>query len=63
VAAREAVGKTPSAGRYLPLYVAKMLVEGRYHGLLEDHSDEIKEHNYGHRILMQFPIVDTINRG
>jgi hypothetical protein len=43
-------------GRYLPLYLAKFLVESRYRGLLEDHSDEITEHSYGHRILMQFPV-------
>jgi len=48
-----------SSGRYLPLYLAKMLVEGRYHGLLEDHSDEITGHAYGHRILMQFPTVSS----
>jgi hypothetical protein len=47
-----------NTGRYLPLYLAKMLVEGRYHGLLEDHSDEITERNYGHRILMQFPAAN-----
>lgn len=46
-----------NTGRYLPLYLAKMLVEGRYHGVLEDQSDEIKEYNYGHRILMQFPSI------
>ena len=44
-----------NSGRYLPLYLAKMLVEGRYRGLLEDHSDEIKDRTYGHRIVMQFP--------
>lgn len=44
-----------NAGKYLPLYLAKMLVEGRYHGLLQDYSDEITEHTYGHRILMQLP--------
>lgn len=44
-----------TSGRYLPLYLAKMLVEGRYQGFLDDHSDEITEHSYGHRILMQFP--------
>lgn len=45
------------AGRYLPLYLAKMLVEGRYHGTLEDHSDEgdLKDLPYRHRIVMQFP--------
>jgi ActR/RegA family two-component response regulator len=44
-------------GRYLPLYLAKMLVEGRYHGTLEDHSDDddIKDRTYGHRIVMRFP--------
>ncbi|MDT4896473.1 MAG: hypothetical protein QOH25_1550 [Acidobacteriota bacterium] len=44
------------AGRYLPLYLAKMLVEGRYHGTLEDHSDDedLKDRSYGHRIVMQF---------
>ena len=50
-----------NTGRYLPLYLTKMLVEGRYHGLLEDHSDEIKDHNYGHRILMQFPTVKKLD--
>jgi hypothetical protein len=47
--------KAKSIGRYLPLYVAKMLVEGRYLGVLEDRSDEIREHTYGNRIVMQFP--------
>ncbi|MGA9994546.1 MAG: response regulator [Pyrinomonadaceae bacterium] len=44
-------------GRYLPLYLAKMLVEGRYHGSLRDQSDDedIKDLKYGHRIVMQFP--------
>lgn len=45
-------------GRYLPLYVAKMLVEGRYLGVLEDRSDEISGHTYGNRIVMQFPPND-----
>lgn len=49
-----------NAGRYLPLYLAKILVEERYHGLLEDRSDEIEEHCYGHRILMQFPAMDEM---
>jgi DNA-binding NarL/FixJ family response regulator/gas vesicle protein len=44
-----------NSGRYLPLYLAKMLVEGRYQGFLNDHSDEITEHSYGHRIVMQLP--------
>jgi DNA-binding response OmpR family regulator len=44
-----------SRGRYLPLYLAKMLVEGRYDGLLQDCSDEIEDRSYGHRILIRFP--------
>ncbi|MET0621585.1 MAG: response regulator [Pyrinomonadaceae bacterium] len=51
----------PTSGRYLPLYLAKMLVEGRYRGQLEDHSDEIIAHDYGHRIVMQFPISSEVN--
>ena len=50
-----------NTGRYLPLYLAKMLVEGRYHGILQDHSDEITEHSYGHRILMQFPLANQLH--
>ena len=42
-------------GTYFPLYLVKMLVEGRYHGLLRDQSDAITEHPYGHRIVMQLP--------
>jgi hypothetical protein len=53
-------GNRLNSGRYLPLYLAKMLVEGRYRGLLEDHSDEIKERSYGHRIVMQFPAATGI---
>lgn len=53
---REAGSMVKSVGRYLPLYVAKMLVEGRYLGVLEDRSDDIKEHVYGNRIIMQFPV-------
>jgi CheY-like chemotaxis protein len=43
--------------RYLPLYLAKVLVEGRYHGTLKDHSDDedIKNLSYRHRIVMRFP--------
>jgi ActR/RegA family two-component response regulator len=49
--------KRKPVGRYLPLYLAKMLVEGRYHGTLEDRSDEddLKDLSYRHRIVMQFP--------
>ena len=57
VAAAEGGRKQKLTGRYLPLYLAKMLVEGRYHGTLEDHSDDedLKDLTYGHRIVMQFP--------
>jgi CheY-like chemotaxis protein len=51
-------GPYPQTGRYLPLYLAKMLVEGRYLGRLEDHSDEIKGQRYGHRILLQLPAAN-----
>ena len=43
-------------GRYLPLYLAKMIVEGRYQGSLQDQSNQIAGRNYGHRIQMQFPL-------
>jgi hypothetical protein len=56
----ERAGKEPPlSGRYLPLYLAKMLVEGRYRGILEDHSDEITDKGYGHRVLMYFPRVNA----
>lgn len=42
-------------GRYLPLYLAKMIVEGRYQGVLQDQSNQITDRNYGHRIWMQLP--------
>lgn len=61
VAATTPANSHLNTGRYLPLYLAKMLVEGRYHGVLEDHSDEITERNYGHRILMQFPVVNKLD--
>lgn len=54
----EDAARTPRTGRYLPLYLAKMLVEGRYRGRLEDHSDEIKGQGYGHRIIMQLPAMN-----
>jgi DNA-binding NarL/FixJ family response regulator len=50
-----------NSGRYLPLYLAKMLVEGRYQGFLDDHSDDITEHSYGHRIVMQLPAAIRLN--
>jgi CheY-like chemotaxis protein len=58
-AAEAAAGKREGRpeGRYLPLYLAKMLVEGRYNGTLEDHSDDddLKDLTYGHRVVMRFP--------
>lgn len=54
----EIVGR--AGGRYLPLYLAKMLVEGRYHGTLSDQSDGITDRNYGHRILMQLPVSTRV---
>lgn len=41
-------------GVYLPLFLAKMLVEEKYGGWLDDQSDEI-ESNLGHRLVMSFP--------
>lgn len=54
---RKEKGEGKPEGLYLPLYLAKMLVEGRYHGTLEDHSDDadMRDRSYGHRIVMQFP--------
>lgn len=40
-------------GLYLPLYLAKMLIEEKYGGWLDDQSDEI-EGEIGHRIVMRF---------
>ena len=37
---------------YLPLYLAKTLVEEKYHGWFEDKSDEM-EGEVGHRLVMQ----------
>jgi len=51
-----------NAGRYLPLYLAKVLVEGRYHGSLSDRSDDITGRTYGHRVVMQLPKVESALR-
>jgi DNA-binding NarL/FixJ family response regulator len=40
-------------GLYLPLFLAKMLVEEKYGGWLDDRSEEI-EGEIGHRIVMRF---------
>jgi hypothetical protein len=59
---QERKGEAPQLqGRYLPLYLVKILVEARYHGLLKDLSDEIAEHPYGHRILVQLPAANHVN--
>jgi len=42
-------------GLYLPLFLAKMLVEVKYKGSLQDRTDEL-ETGDGHRFLMTFPI-------
>lgn len=56
--------RSPSnRGRYLPLYLAKTLVEGRYNGVLEDHSDEIEDHSDGHRIVMHLPVLKKPDGG
>ena len=54
------VAESPTSGRYLPLYLTKMLVEGRYRGLLEDYSDEMTEQSYGHRVVMHFPALNKM---
>jgi DNA-binding NarL/FixJ family response regulator len=42
-------------GLYLPLFLAKMLVEVKYTGSLRDASDDLEAPN-GHRFVMSFPI-------
>lgn len=46
--------KISNAGLYLPLYLTKMLVEGKYRGWVEDRSEDI-EGPFGNRILVRFP--------
>lgn len=48
-----------SAGLYLPLYLVKMLVEGKYGGTVEDHSDEISG-VHGNRIVIKFPNSESV---
>jgi CheY-like chemotaxis protein len=45
-------------GVYLPLYLAKALVEEKYSGRLEERSDEM-EGDIGHRFVMQFQPVES----
>ncbi len=44
-------------GLYLPLYLAKMLVEVKNNGLLEDRSDDL-DSKIGHRFVLSFPIKE-----
>jgi hypothetical protein len=45
-------------GLYLPLYLAKMLVEEKYGGRLDDESDEM-EGEIGHRLVMRFSLAKS----
>jgi DNA-binding NarL/FixJ family response regulator len=45
----------PGPGLYLPLYLAKVLVEEKYGGWLEDKSDEMQG-EIGHRLVMRFTL-------
>ncbi len=47
-------------GLYLPLFLAKMLVEVKYKGSLRDRTDEMETAN-GHRFVMSFPAGDEIS--
>ncbi|HEY9282878.1 MAG TPA: response regulator [Pyrinomonadaceae bacterium] len=44
-------------GLYLPLYLAQMLVEEKYGGVLDDKSDDL-EGDVGHRLVMRFDSLD-----
>jgi len=44
-------------GLYLPLYLAKMLVEVKNKGLLEDRSDDL-EGKIGHCFVISFPVTE-----
>lgn len=48
--------KAERPGLYLPLYLAKTLVEVKNNGSLEDRSDLV-EGKLGHRFVMKFPIT------
>jgi DNA-binding NarL/FixJ family response regulator len=50
---RRAEAGEPRPGLYLPLYMAKVLVEEKYGGRLEDKSDDM-EGKVGHRLVMGF---------
>ncbi len=46
-------------GLYLPLYLAKVLVEEKYNGTLKDESDEM-EGSVGHTLIMRFRPARTV---
>lgn len=49
-------GKDEQPGLYLPLYLAKTLIETKNNGLLEDRTDELpKTTKVGHRFTISFP--------
>jgi DNA-binding NarL/FixJ family response regulator len=49
--------KADRPGLYLPLYLAKTLVEVKNNGELEDRSDSV-EGKLGHRFVMKFPMTE-----
>jgi DNA-binding NarL/FixJ family response regulator len=51
------IAKENLPGRYLPFYLAQMLVEEKYKGRLEDRSDELPR-DAGHRFVMRFPAAE-----
>jgi len=46
------------AGLYLPLYLAKMLIQVKNRGSFEDRTYELQSTN-GHRFVMNFPVRDS----
>lgn len=54
--------KLPGPGLYLPLYLAKMLIEEKYGGRLDDKSDDL-EGDVGHRLVISFGSVGRTTEG
>jgi|SRR6185369_5517854 len=52
------------AGRYFPLFLAKMLVEVKYNGALTDKTGTLESEGtkYGHRFVMSFPLESEQTR-
>ena len=50
--------KQPKPGLYLPLYLAKMLVEMKCHGKLQDSSD-VMGGEIGHRFVVSLPLSES----